>query len=88
MKRKRGAYPSGLDLQVAKKMRCIDPDTPLPSIEPESLLEPDLDFDEDHADCKLHLAPIVIDDGVIVGFWFTDRSGNGKQLVYPTLVFD
>lgn len=63
-------------------MQCIDPDTPLPSIEPESLLEPDLDFDKDHPDCKLHSAPIFIDYSVIVGFWYADPSGNGKRPVY------
>ncbi|KAF3391819.1 hypothetical protein DPV78_010813 [Talaromyces pinophilus] len=68
--------------QAAKKIRYIHPDTLLPSIEPESFLEPDLIFDEDHPDIKLHSAPIFIDDGVIVGFWYADPSGNGKRPVY------
>lgn len=52
-------------------MRYIDPDTPVPSIEHESYQEPDL-----------HSAPIFIDNGVLVGFWYADPSGNGKRPVY------
>ncbi|KUL81768.1 hypothetical protein ZTR_09242 [Talaromyces verruculosus] len=63
-------------------IRYIDPDIPFPSIEPESYQEPDLVFDSDHSDCSLHSAPIFINDGVIVGFWYADPSGNGKRPVY------
>lgn len=69
-------------------MRYIDPDIPLPSIEPGSYLEPDLTFDEDHPDCELHSAPIFIDDGVLVGFWYADSSGNGKRPVYCSIEED
>jgi hypothetical protein len=82
LKRKQELDPSHSDQQGAKKMRCINPDTPLPSIELESYLEQDLIFDEDHPDCTLRSAPIFIDHGVIVGFWYADPSGNGKRPVY------
>jgi hypothetical protein len=82
LKRKQELNPSHSDQPPAKKMRCINPDTPLPSIELESYLERDLIFDEDHLDCTLRSAPIFIDQGVIVGFWYADPSGNGKRPVY------
>ncbi|KAL3712514.1 hypothetical protein TMatcc_001213 [Talaromyces marneffei ATCC 18224] len=82
LKHKHELNPSSSDQQAAKEMRYINPDTPLPSIEPESYLELDVIFDEDHPDINLRSAPIFIDDGVIVGFWYTDRGGNGKRPVY------
>lgn len=77
LKRKQELNSSYSDQQNVKKMRYIDPDTPLPSIEPESYQEPDLIFDND-----LDSIPVFIDKGVIVGFWYADESGNEKRPVY------
>lgn len=63
-------------------MRCINPDTPRPSIEIESYLERDITFDEDHPDCELRSTPRFINEGVLVGFWYADPSGNGRRPVY------
>ncbi|KAI7976413.1 hypothetical protein EIK77_010173 [Talaromyces pinophilus] len=82
LKCKHELNPSCSDQQAAKEMQYINPDTLLPSIEPESYLELDLIFNEDHPDIKLRSAPIFIGYGVIVGFWYTDRGGNGKRPVY------
>jgi hypothetical protein len=71
---------------AAKKTQCVialnKPDEPLPSIERESYLEQDIAFEEDYSCDELGSTSIFIDEGVLVGFWFADPSGNGSRPVY------
>lgn len=80
--RKQELNPGYSDQQAAKKKRYINPDIPRPSIEIESYLEQNIIFDEDYPDYELHSTPIFINEGVLVGFWFADQSGNGRRPVY------
>jgi hypothetical protein len=86
-KRKQELNPSHSDQQAAKKMRCINPDTPRPSIEIASGSQ-DIIFKEDNLDCELRSTPIFIHEGVFVGFWSADASGNGRRPVYCLVEVD
>ncbi|EED11911.1 hypothetical protein TSTA_110900 [Talaromyces stipitatus ATCC 10500] len=38
--------------------------------------------EEDDPDCEQCSTPIFIHEGVFIGFWFADQSGNGRRPVY------
>jgi hypothetical protein len=59
----------------------IRPDKPIPSIENESASQSHETLHEDETGSELP-APIFINEGVLVGFWFTDATGRGGRPVY------
>jgi hypothetical protein len=59
----------------------LRPDKPVPSIENKSVSHPD-EFLQDKDFCRELSAPIFINEGVLVGFWFADATGRGARPVY------
>lgn len=59
----------------------IFPDRPIPSIENELDLQPHENLEEDERSFNLS-APVFINEGVLVGFWFTDATGRAGHPVY------
>lgn len=58
----------------------IRPDKPIPSIENDLVLQPHKTLEDET--CFELPAPIFINEGVLVGFWFTDATGRGGRPVY------
>ncbi|EED14473.1 hypothetical protein TSTA_106830 [Talaromyces stipitatus ATCC 10500] len=72
---------------ASKKMQCTTQsrgclDKPTPSIEGESDSLQNTTLEDEDPWCEQYSTPIFIPEGVLVGFWSADASGNGRRPVY------
>ncbi|EED22715.1 hypothetical protein TSTA_062030 [Talaromyces stipitatus ATCC 10500] len=86
-KRKREQVLSPSSPPASKKTRYTMPsrsysDEPIPSIETKRDSQQGITLKEDEPGCELPSSPVFIDEGVLVGFWYADASGNGRRRVY------